>query len=319
MAQARTLSDQELEQVLAYAATTKHGLRNQTILLMTHWAGMRIGEVAAVRYGDVLASDAFSISGYATGTNAGTFTDSLQLTAIRGLLSNYNVTYINRALTIINPNTNSSAGNQSNVSSSNSSAGNQSNVSSGNSSLIYGPTVFPFRNLSVRNQAILDTIASRVSSVVAIPDSKTSMSSVIAGAPLKTQLTASSSAPLTGEAGSAVVMLAPVNNLKDAGLEVDTIKLTSLTNGKGDVPSKAVQELRNNANLNGLDVANNKRVEVNAVTKTNQSLPEGLGFDAKSTSFKSSNPDPKNFPLEVKLQLKVDGKVVSEKVMTLMK
>ena len=57
MAQARTLSDQELEQVLAYAATTKHGLRNQTILLMTHWAGMRIGEVAAVRYGDVLASD----------------------------------------------------------------------------------------------------------------------------------------------------------------------------------------------------------------------------------------------------------------------
>ena len=57
MAQARTLSDQELEQVLAYAASTKHGLRNQTILLMTHWAGMRIGEVAAVRYGDVLASD----------------------------------------------------------------------------------------------------------------------------------------------------------------------------------------------------------------------------------------------------------------------
>lgn len=57
MAQARTLTDQEFEQALAYAATTKHGLRNQTILLMTHWAGMRIGEVAAVRYGDVLASD----------------------------------------------------------------------------------------------------------------------------------------------------------------------------------------------------------------------------------------------------------------------
>ncbi|WP_438979163.1 tyrosine-type recombinase/integrase [Polynucleobacter sp.] len=57
MAQARTLTDQEFDQVLAYAAKTKHGLRNQTILLMTHWAGMRVGEVAAVRYGDVLASD----------------------------------------------------------------------------------------------------------------------------------------------------------------------------------------------------------------------------------------------------------------------
>lgn len=57
MTQARTLTDDEFDRVLAYAGTTNHGLRNQTILLLTHWAGMRIGEVAAVRYGDVMASD----------------------------------------------------------------------------------------------------------------------------------------------------------------------------------------------------------------------------------------------------------------------
>ena len=46
MAQAKTLSDQELQRVLDYAATTKAAVRNRAILLLTHWAGMRIGEVA---------------------------------------------------------------------------------------------------------------------------------------------------------------------------------------------------------------------------------------------------------------------------------
>lgn len=57
MAQARTLNDDELEKALNYAATTKAGLRNRAILLLTHLAGMRIGEVASVRYCDVLSSD----------------------------------------------------------------------------------------------------------------------------------------------------------------------------------------------------------------------------------------------------------------------
>lgn len=57
MAQARTLNDMELEKALAHADTTKAALRNRTILLLTHLAGMRIGEVASVRYSDVLSSD----------------------------------------------------------------------------------------------------------------------------------------------------------------------------------------------------------------------------------------------------------------------
>ena len=57
MAQAKTLSDQELQRALDYAATTKAAVRNRAILLLTHWAGMRIGEVACVHYSDVLNAD----------------------------------------------------------------------------------------------------------------------------------------------------------------------------------------------------------------------------------------------------------------------
>jgi len=54
---AKTLNDRELQRVLEFASKTKSGKRNRTILLLTHYAGMRIGEVAAVRICDVLASD----------------------------------------------------------------------------------------------------------------------------------------------------------------------------------------------------------------------------------------------------------------------
>ena len=57
MAQAKTLSDTELQRALDYAASTKAAVRNRAILLLTHWAGMRIGEVASVRYSDVLNAD----------------------------------------------------------------------------------------------------------------------------------------------------------------------------------------------------------------------------------------------------------------------
>lgn len=57
MSQARTLSDRELQRVIDYTNQTKFAKRNKTILLLTHWAGMRIGEVAAVRYCDVLTTD----------------------------------------------------------------------------------------------------------------------------------------------------------------------------------------------------------------------------------------------------------------------
>lgn len=57
MAQARTLKEKELKQLLQFIAFRKHALRNRCMLLMTHWAGMRVGEVSALRYADVLAAD----------------------------------------------------------------------------------------------------------------------------------------------------------------------------------------------------------------------------------------------------------------------
>jgi len=57
MAQARTLKEKELKQLLQFIAFRKHALRNRCMLLMTHWAGMRVGEVSALRYADVLAPD----------------------------------------------------------------------------------------------------------------------------------------------------------------------------------------------------------------------------------------------------------------------
>ena len=57
MAQARTLTDIELDKVLTHANSTKAAVRNRAILLLTHWAGMRIGEVASVCYSDVLSTD----------------------------------------------------------------------------------------------------------------------------------------------------------------------------------------------------------------------------------------------------------------------
>jgi integrase/recombinase XerD len=57
MSQAKTLSDRELQRVLEYTNQTKFAKRNKTILLLTHWAGMRIGEVAALRYYDVLTTE----------------------------------------------------------------------------------------------------------------------------------------------------------------------------------------------------------------------------------------------------------------------
>ena len=55
--QARTINAAELEKLLQVASNTKHPERNRVILLLTHLAGMRIGEVAAVKIGDVVLND----------------------------------------------------------------------------------------------------------------------------------------------------------------------------------------------------------------------------------------------------------------------
>ncbi|OWY31652.1 tyrosine-type recombinase/integrase [Herbaspirillum aquaticum] len=57
MAQAKTLTEKELKKVLIYISLRKHAARNRAMLLLTHWAGMRVGEVAALRIGDVVATD----------------------------------------------------------------------------------------------------------------------------------------------------------------------------------------------------------------------------------------------------------------------
>lgn len=57
MSQAKTLTDKELRKVLNYISCNKHAARNRAMLLVTHWSGMRVGSVAALRIGDVLNDD----------------------------------------------------------------------------------------------------------------------------------------------------------------------------------------------------------------------------------------------------------------------
>jgi integrase/recombinase XerD len=57
MAQAATLTQQQLQRVLDYLRTRRHYKRNRTIILLTHYAMLRVGEVAALRYCDVLEVD----------------------------------------------------------------------------------------------------------------------------------------------------------------------------------------------------------------------------------------------------------------------
>lgn len=57
MPQAKTLTSKELRRVLDYIATRQHAERNRAMLLLTHWAGMRVGEVAALVVGDVVNRD----------------------------------------------------------------------------------------------------------------------------------------------------------------------------------------------------------------------------------------------------------------------
>ena len=57
MTQAATLTQQQLQRVLDYLRTRRHYKRNRAIILLTHYAMLRIGEVAALRYCDVVGED----------------------------------------------------------------------------------------------------------------------------------------------------------------------------------------------------------------------------------------------------------------------
>jgi integrase/recombinase XerD len=52
--QAKTLTQPELRRVLDYIATRPHAARNRAMLLCTFLGGLRVGEVASLRYADVM-------------------------------------------------------------------------------------------------------------------------------------------------------------------------------------------------------------------------------------------------------------------------
>ena len=57
MAQAKTLSEKELKRLLAAASQTRHAERDRAMVMMSFMAGMRVGEIAALKIGDVLNTD----------------------------------------------------------------------------------------------------------------------------------------------------------------------------------------------------------------------------------------------------------------------
>jgi integrase/recombinase XerD len=57
MSQAKTLTQAEIDQALAYISTRRFALRNRVMLLTGLWSGMRVGSIAALLVGDVLNDD----------------------------------------------------------------------------------------------------------------------------------------------------------------------------------------------------------------------------------------------------------------------
>lgn len=57
MPQAKVLTEKELKIVLATVAHGRHAARNRALILTSFWTGMRVGEIAALRIGDVINGD----------------------------------------------------------------------------------------------------------------------------------------------------------------------------------------------------------------------------------------------------------------------
>ena len=57
MAQAKTLTPAEIEKLSTYINNRKYAARNRSMMLLTHWAGLRIGEVAGLHWSDVTTTD----------------------------------------------------------------------------------------------------------------------------------------------------------------------------------------------------------------------------------------------------------------------
>ncbi len=57
MSQAKTLTPAEIEQVLNYISQKGYAMRNRVMFLTELWSGMRVGEIASLRVGDVRNAD----------------------------------------------------------------------------------------------------------------------------------------------------------------------------------------------------------------------------------------------------------------------
>lgn len=57
MSQAKTLTPQEIDQVLQYIEPRSYSMRNRVMFLTGLWSGMRVGEIASLRVGDVRNTD----------------------------------------------------------------------------------------------------------------------------------------------------------------------------------------------------------------------------------------------------------------------
>lgn len=57
MKQARVPTEAEFRRLVAVASQGRHGPRNRAALMLSYLAGLRVGEIAALRWGDLLGGD----------------------------------------------------------------------------------------------------------------------------------------------------------------------------------------------------------------------------------------------------------------------
>ena len=54
---AKTLTEQDIELVLAYIEPRAHAARNRAMLMVTYYSGMHVGEVSGLRYVDIVDAE----------------------------------------------------------------------------------------------------------------------------------------------------------------------------------------------------------------------------------------------------------------------
>ena len=57
MKQAKVISEGEMKRLLAVVMSKRHASRNRMAIMLSYYAGMRVGEIAALNWNDVLDQD----------------------------------------------------------------------------------------------------------------------------------------------------------------------------------------------------------------------------------------------------------------------